>query len=98
VTRSQRRIRARKAGQLAAENRTYAAGVNLAENPNRGKRHVARLAYMDGFVAELARAERKAYQPLTVATRFRTVDGRRYPDRRDANGSPAASSHSSYTV
>jgi hypothetical protein len=96
VTRAQRRIRARKLGQLRAEDRTYAAGLNLAENPNRGKRHAARMT--DAFLCELADAERKAYRPLTVATRYRRSDGRRYPDRRDANGSPAASSHSAYTV
>lgn len=68
MTRAQRRIRARKLGQLRSEARTFAVGVNLAENPNRGKRHAAKLAYMEGFVAELARAERDCYRPLTVST------------------------------
>lgn len=68
MTRSQRRIRARKLGQLRAEDRHHALGVNLAENPNSGHRHAAKLAYMEGFVAELAREERNAYRPLTVYT------------------------------
>lgn len=42
--------------------------IDLSENANRGKRHVARLAYMDGFVADLARAERDCYRPLTIST------------------------------
>ena len=53
---------------LSAEARTFAVGVNLAENPNRAKRHVSKLAYMDGFVAELAAAQRDCYRPLTVST------------------------------
>lgn len=87
MTRSQRRIRNRKLGQLRSETRTFAAGVSLTENPNRGKHHAARMT--DAFLVELARAERKSYRPLTVSTPL-----------MDKNGHPRAKQmgHSSYTV
>lgn len=91
------RRRARR-NYLSAENRTMVVGISLAENPNRAKRHAAKLAYMEGFVTELARAERDAYSPLTVSTRFTRSDGRRYPDKRDTIGAPSPASYSSYTV
>ena len=57
----------------------WAAGVKLDDNPNAVKRGAARLAFMDGFVQELARAEERAYQPLTVSTPVRDSLGRRNP-------------------
>lgn len=60
-----------------ADSRTVAAGVLLTENPNRGKRHAAPLAYMDGFIAELATAEQRAYSPLTVTVPVRDSRGRK---------------------
>jgi hypothetical protein len=39
----------------------FAAGIPLSENPNRGKRHGARLT--DAFLVELARAEIRARRP-----------------------------------
>lgn len=96
MTRSQRRIRARKLGQLRAEDRTFAAGLNLAENPNRGKRHAARMT--DAFLVELARDTARAYSPLTVATLSRKRNGARYPERRTDTGAAHPASYSSYTV
>jgi hypothetical protein len=46
----------------------------LDENPNRGKRHAARMT--DAFLQELAAAESKARAPLTVKTPLRTPTGR----------------------
>ena len=39
----------------------FAAGIPLAENPNRAKRHSSRLT--DAFLIELARAEIRARRP-----------------------------------
>lgn len=58
----------------------FARGIGAINgNPNRGKRHAAPLAYMDGFVAELERAQSRAYSPLTVVTPARDSIGRRAP-------------------
>lgn len=62
---------------LGTARNAVAAGISLSENPNRGKRNAASLAYMQGFVAELARAESRAYSPLTVVTPARDSRGRR---------------------
>lgn len=92
MTRSQRRIRARKLGQLRSDTRTVAAGISLAENPNRGKRHGARMT--DAFCQELARdTQRQARLTLTQHERYRRSDGRRLPDRREADGSPSPASY-----
>jgi hypothetical protein len=97
VTRAQRRIRSRKtraaSGGIGASPNfaPVAAGIALTENPNRGKRHAPNLAYMSGFIADLADAERRAYAPLTVSTEVRTDRaGRRLPESRR--------SRSQYTV
>lgn len=92
MTRSQRRIRARKLGQLRAEQRTVAAGISLTENPNRGHRHAARMT--DAFCQELARDTARSYRAtLTSHERYRRSDGRRLPDRREADGSPSPASY-----
>jgi len=85
-----------KRRHLTSETRVFAAGILLSENPNKGKRHAARMT--DDFLIELARDTARAYAPLTVATRFRTKNGRRYADKRNENGSPASASYSSYTI
>jgi hypothetical protein len=61
----------------------------MRENPNEGKRHVARMT--DALLVELARAKSQAYRPLKVATPLRTPTGRH--SRR--GGSPE---YSAYTV
>jgi hypothetical protein len=93
VTRSQRRIRARKTGQLPSEVRTFAVGLNLAENANRGKRHAARLdgSTVQWLTARIAREENAA--TLTQHERYRRSDGRRFPDKRTATGSPSPASY-----
>lgn len=85
MTRSQRRARSRRTAAQRAANPfalarpAVAVGVQLDENPNAGKRGAARLDYMGGFVAELAREEERAYRPLTVSTPLRDSLGRRNP-------------------
>jgi hypothetical protein len=93
VTRSQRRIRNRKLGQLRAENRTVAAGLFLGENPNRGKRHAARLdnSTVEWLVATCAREANAA--TLRNHERYRDAIGRKYPDRRAADGTPSPASY-----
>lgn len=93
MTRSQRRIRARRTGQLPAECRTVAAGLSLVENPNRGKRHAARLdgAPLEWLAAAVARDENRA--TLVNHERYRRTDGRRLPDRRELDGSPSPASY-----
>lgn len=44
----------------------FAAGIPLSENPNRGKRHAARLT--DAFLIELACAEIRARRPDYVGS------------------------------
>lgn len=93
MTRSQRRIRARKASQLASETRRHAAGIYLAENANAGKRHAARLSsetvdWLSGCVAREANAA-----TLQHHARQRRSDGRLYPDKREANGTPSPASY-----
>lgn len=56
-----------------------AAGINLADNPNRGKRHCPNLATMQGFIADLETAQSRAYSPLTVVTPALDSRGRRNP-------------------
>ena len=51
-----------------ANGEPVATVIDLAVNANDGKRHASGLAFMDGFVAELAAAERDCYRPLTVST------------------------------
>jgi hypothetical protein len=61
-----------------------AAGVLLTDNPNRGKHpapSAGKLTFMDGFVAELAEAERRAYRPLTVVTPLPDSLGRKSRSR-----------------
>jgi hypothetical protein len=97
MTRSQRRNRTRKtfaaSGGIGATPNfaPVAAGIALNENPNRGKRHAPRLAFMDGFIADLADAERRAYAPLTVSTENRT-------DRAGRNLPAARRSRSQYVI
>lgn len=92
MTRAQRRTRARKLGQLRAESRTFAVGVQLNENPNRAKHHAARMT--DAFCVELARDTAKSYRAtLTSHERYRRSDGRRLPDRRESDGSPSPASY-----
>lgn len=83
MTRSQRR---RRTAERYARRTSFplarpaiAAGIVLDENPNRVKRGAARLAYMEGFVTELARDTSRAYSPLTVTTPARDSRGRRNP-------------------
>ncbi len=72
MTRSQRRNRTvarhSRNASFALARPAIALGIHLTENPNAVKRGSARLAFMDGFIAELAKAESQAYSPLTVAT------------------------------
>lgn len=83
MTRSQRR---RRTAQRHARRSSFplarpaiAVGIALDENPNRVKLGAARLAFMEGFISELADAESKAYAPLTVTTPARDSLGRRNP-------------------
>jgi hypothetical protein len=87
MSRSARRRmqRERSAQRIARANRfslahdPVAVGLYLADNPNRVKRGAARLAFMEGFIAELERAQSTAYSPLTVSTPVRDSRGRRNP-------------------
>lgn len=60
------RRRARRAKLSTAFRDPFAAGIPLSLNPNRGKRHAARLT--DDFLVELARAEIRARRPDYVGT------------------------------
>lgn len=92
MTRSQRRIRARKLGELHSDAALAAIGVNT-ENPNRGKRHAARLesAPLEWLSAAIGRDEARA--SLVNHERYRRSDGRKYPDRRESDGSPSPASY-----
>lgn len=75
----------------------WAAGVHLAENPNRGKRHAARASLgatvaldADGrgrtFVLTQAQEDRtREYAPLTVETPARDSRGRKQPRMRPSS-------------
>ncbi len=82
---ARKRAASQQIGQLAAL--AYAAGIALAENPNRAKHHTARLG-LAGWddetfrpdSAELKiRACERDYRPLTVRTPTRDKIGRRNP-------------------
>jgi hypothetical protein len=79
MTRSQRRnrtaARQARAASFALARPAIAAGIHLDDNPNRVKRGAARLATMEGFIAELAKAQADAYSPLTVSTPVLTKRG-----------------------
>ncbi|MDE2101467.1 MAG: hypothetical protein KGL39_29750 [Patescibacteria group bacterium] len=60
------RRRAKRPQLSTAFRDPFAAGIPLAENPNRGKRHAPRLT--DAFLVELARAEIRARRPDYVGT------------------------------
>jgi hypothetical protein len=71
VTRSQRRIALRKRTASAAGlPDTFAPAGHLAENPNDGKRHVARMTPTSADVARMLDTARTPV-PLTVRTQIR---------------------------
>lgn len=80
-----RRSTPQRLGRLARDPFAFGS-LHLAENPNAGKRHSAKLT--DAFLVELAECESRAYSPLTVKTPLRDSRGRRNPRM----------GHSSYTV
>lgn len=76
MTRSQRRIAARKRNAASAGlPDTFTAAGALAENPNRGKRHTSRMTPTDSDIARMIDSARVPVA-LTVATPLLTATGR----------------------
>jgi hypothetical protein len=92
MTRAQRRIALAKRNAAAAGlPLAFTPAGALADNPNRGKHHTARMMPTDQDIARMVNQSRRDHSPLTVATPLLTPTGRH--SRR--GGSPE---YSRYTI